>query len=53
MLTHSTSFTRKIYCDLGLQEDKINITQLTVGANLLKYNVKTSTNIASMETFKI
>ena len=40
-------------CDIRLQKDEINRTRLTIGADRLEYDGKTSTETASLETIKI
>ena len=46
------TYTRFCY-DVLLQKDDINQTRLTVGGDRLKYNGKTSTETAGLETIKI
>ena len=40
-------------CDIWLQKDDINQTRLTVGGDRLKFDRKTSTKTAGLETIKI
>ena len=40
-------------CDVQLQKDNIDCTRLTVGGDRLKYNGKTSTETAGLETIKM